>query len=144
MMTPNFEDPMDTAKQLVDNNIILYDIPRGQIWKQFLEQSPIPEYNKLAETYYVTKDWDEFDYYSEHKVIGSGTHAHMGSYLDYELDMGRWYRSKERVSGKYPWTGYLSNKKWYLNDVRKVYKLKLYFVTFNFRNSQFIYNNFNR
>ena len=120
MLRPNFEEPLDTAKQLVDNNITLYEVPGGNIWKQFLATSPDPAYNKLAENMYITKDWNDFYYYGKHYVIGKGTHAQMSPYLDSdELDYGRWYRSKEKVSGKYPNGGYLSNKKWYLNEVRK-------------------------
>ena len=123
MLRPNFEDPLDTAQDLVDNNIYLYDIPGGDIWKQMLAKSPFPAYNKLAETMYIPNDWEEYDYYAEHNVIGEGTHAFMGGYLSpIELAFGRWYRSEERVSGFYPLNGYLSDKKWYLNEVR-VYSL---------------------
>ena len=47
---------MDTAQQLVENNITLFFIPGGHLFKQFLEQSSIPEYNKLAETMIITKE----------------------------------------------------------------------------------------
>ena len=124
---------MDSAKQLVENNIGLYEIPVGYIWKQFLAKSPNQDYNKLAETMYITKDWDEYDYYSEHNVIGKGTHSQMISYITVtELAMGRWYRSKEKVSGKYPYGGYLTNKKWYLNEVRKATVLTLIYGKYIF------------
>ena len=122
MLRPNFEDPLDTAQDLVDNNITLYFTPGGNIWKQFLSLSPITAYNKLSETVYITTGYDEFDYYSKHNVIGNGTHAYMGSFLPrYILAMGTWYRSKQNIVGKYPYGGYLSNKKWYLNKVGKFY-----------------------
>ena len=118
MLRPNFEDPLDTAVDLVDNNITLYCNPYGQIWKQFLAQSTIPAYNKLADTMIITEDWDEYNNYSEHYVLEKETHAMMVSLLlPYELAMGRWYRSKEIVRGKNPYAGYLSNKKWHLNEV---------------------------
>ena len=54
-------------------------------------------------------------------VIGNGTHALMSGYLSpYELTFGKWYRSTERVSGKNPHGGYLTNKKWHLNEVKRV------------------------
>ena len=121
MLKPNFEDPLDTAQDLIDNNITLYDVPGGYIWKQFMAQSTVPEYNKLAQTMIITKDWDEYVFFTEHYIIGKGTHAQMASYLThYELNHGRWYRSEEKVSGKYPFGGYLTNKKWYLNEVSKM------------------------
>merc|ERR1712029_994956 len=50
-------------------------------------------------------------------VIGAGTHAYMGGGVDdTQLDMGRWYRSKEKVAGHYPYIGYLTTKKWHLNE----------------------------
>ena len=103
---------------MVDNNITICVLPGAQIWKQFLAQSSIPEYNKLAETIYITKDWDEYDNCTEYLVVGKGTHATMVSYLyPYQFDMGRWYRSKEKLRGFYPYRGYLTNKKWFLNEV---------------------------
>ena len=122
MLRPNFEDPMNTAQDLVDNNIILYEIPGGEYYKQFLAKSSIPAYNKLAETMIITKDFNEFNYYTEHYVIGNGTHAKF-SYLvlQSELDMGKWWRSKEKLQGDIPYAGYLSNKKWYLNEVKFYY-----------------------
>ena len=126
-MRPNFEDPLDTAKQLVEKNITLYDGPGFQIWKQFLLESSIPEYNILGQNYIITDDWYHFWNMSEHDVIGAGTHGYMGSYIgprllsmgeNEEINSGRgWYRSKERVAGDNPYTGYLTNKKWHLNEV---------------------------
>ena len=63
------------------------------------------------------------------------THAFMGSSLSpWELSLGEnkeinsgrgWYRSKEKVAGIYPYAGYLTNKKWHLNEVRtNIYRHK--------------------
>ena len=67
----------------------------------------------------IADNWDHFDNISKYDVLGAGTHAMMIAYLlPYELDMGRWYRSKEIVAGKYNYgPPYLTNKKWYLNEV---------------------------
>ena len=118
ILRPNFEEPLDTAKQLVEKNITLYDGPGYEIWKQFLLESAIPEYNILGETSLIADDWDHFDKITEHDVMGAGTHAWMVGYLDpISLSMGRWYRSKEKVAGRFPYAGYLTNKKWHLNEV---------------------------
>ena len=121
-MTPNFEDPLDTAKQLVEKNITLYGIPGAEIWKQFLLESPILVYNILGENYIVANDWDQYYNMSEHDAIGAGTHAQMDSYLSpWELSLGErgWYRSKENaLEGNY-FAGYLTNKKCHLNEVIK-------------------------
>ena len=126
-MRPNFEDPLDTAKQLVEKNITLYDWPGAEIWKQFLLESSITEYNKLGENYIIAADMDHFNYITEHDVIGAGTHATMTSYLtpydlflgeNKEINSGRgWYRSKENAMPGDYFAGYLTNKKWILNEV---------------------------
>ena len=115
ILRPNFEEPLE---QLVEKNITLYDGPGTEIWKQFLMESSRKEYNKLGETYVIADDWDHFDNISKHDVIGAGTHAYMGGALaDYELSLGNWSRSKEKLSGWNPYGGYLTNKKWHLNEV---------------------------
>ena len=129
ILRPNFEEPLDTAKQLVEKKITLYGGPGFEIWKQFLLDSSIPDYNKLGETLIIADDWDHFDNITEHDVIGNGTHAQMsGSLTPEELAICKkhhpegngtygWYRSKEKVSGDNPYAGYLTNKKWHLNEV---------------------------
>lgn len=71
---------------------------------------------------------------SEHDVIGAGTHAQMIASLDpLEVVMGEnekinsgrgWYRSKEKVEGMYPYAGYLTNKKWHMNEVNDKHSYK--------------------
>ena len=87
-------------------------------------ESSRKEYNKLGETYITADNWDHYDNITKQDVMGAGTHAYMGGELDsYDLAMGRWYRSKEKLSGNYPYGGYLTNKKWHLNEeMSKQYK----------------------
>ena len=118
-MRPNFEEPLDTGKQLVEQNITLY--LHAQLgfeeWRQFFLESSIPEYNILGETMIMPDDWDHFNNITEHDVIGAGTHAQMTGALDpYELAMGKWHRSKEKLAGDHPYAGYLTDKKWHLNE----------------------------
>ena len=88
-MRPNFEDPLDTAKQLVHQNITLYNGPGYEIWKQFLPKSSLPEYNILGENMIIADDWDHCDYMTEHYALGAGTHAQMRSALGWwELEIG--------------------------------------------------------
>ena len=127
ILRPNFEEPLDTARQLVEKNITLYGEPGYEIWKQFLQESPIPEYNKLGETMIIANDRDHYINMSRHDVIGAGTHAYMaGSLLPHHLAMGRWYRSKENLAGHNPYGGYLTNKKWHLNEVKIKNLLHIY------------------
>ena len=117
-MRPNFEEPLDTAKQLVDKNITLYSVPGGQIWKQFLLESPISNYKILGENIVIADDWDHLDKIAERDIIGAGTHALMRARVTkFQLSLGKWYRSKEKLAGKFPYGGFLTNKKWHLNEV---------------------------
>ena len=128
ILRPEFEEPLDTAKQLVEQNITLYYPLAFGIWKQFLLKSSIPEYNILGENLIFADDMDHFDNITKHDVIGAGTHAVMVAALEsYELAMGRWYRSKDKVAGMNPYSGYLSSKKWHLNEASK-FKVR-YMVT---------------
>ena len=122
ILSRNFEEPLETFQQLVDNNITLFNEPRGKIWKQTLEQSSFPEYNKLAETFKTHSDWREYDHDIDVHLLTDGTHALLKSFSDGYLrsssKMRGWYtRSKEKLRGHNPFGGYLSNKKWHLNEV---------------------------
>ena len=149
ILRPNFEEPLDTVKQLVEKNITLYDEPGAEIWKQFLLDSPIPEYKILGETYIIADDWDHFKNISKYDVIGAGTHALMkGGLKRHERAMGRWYRSREILSGDNPYAGYLTNKKWHLNEVlsfTKQFVHALLFILCNYeRKWQTIYYVFSK
>ena len=116
-MRPNFEEPLDTAKQLVDQNITIYMYPDAVLWREFMLESPIPEYGILAKNLIIADNWDHFFNMSEYDVMGNGTHAQIGPYLEpYELDMGRWHRSKEKFEVD-PFFVFLCNKKWHLKEV---------------------------
>ena len=54
ILKPNFEKPIDTAQDLVDNNIKLIVYPGDQILQPFLAESPISSYKKLSESVYFT------------------------------------------------------------------------------------------
>ena len=126
MLRPNFEDPLDSARQLVQKNITLIFNPNSQIWRQFLLESSIPEYKILGENVIFANNSKHYINMSRYDVLREGTHARMTSSISPAyMKMGKrynsgrgWYRSQERVSGKYPYSGFLTNKRWHLNKVR--------------------------
>ena len=98
ILRPNFEDPLDTANQLVKKDITHYDGPGYEFWKQFLLDSTIVEYNKLGENFVIADDWNHWQNMSEHDVIGAGTHAQItSSPTMWELEVGE---NKEMNSGR--------------------------------------------
>ena len=55
-----------------------------------------------------------------------GTHAFLFAHLTpYELSLGKWWRSKEKVPGDNPYAGYLSAKNWNFNEVRFFLSFKI-------------------
>ena len=73
MFKPRFEDPIDSVKQLIENNITLLFFPGGEFWVQFLANSPIPEYQTLSKRSIVPNEWDEFWDLIEYGIVGNGT-----------------------------------------------------------------------
>ena len=122
MFRPRFEDPIDSAQDLVDRNIQLFQI--GYFYKGMqADMSAVnrPEWTHIAETMVPVKDWDEFAYYVEHNIHGNGTHAVIGGFLkkkDLEIAPAeKWWRSKEKMPGDNAHCGYLTAKHWILNEV---------------------------
>ena len=149
-MKPNFEPFVHTARDLVERGIILYEVPGGEIWRQMLSQSDIPEYRKIAESMIITKSWDQFNAMTKNEMLSRGTHAQIASHLgpyelalatevdpdqgvtivsteymtqkgEYKYNYGRGYYRGEMVAGKIPGGGYLTNKKWHLNEVFNIF-----------------------
>jgi hypothetical protein len=131
-MRPRFEDPIDTAKDMMDNNITLFELDYYyHSWKENLRGQglDIPEYTFIAENMVSVKDHDEYKYYVEHYIHGSGTHAFMGGNLDYYdlqiAPMEKWWKSSESVPSN-PYGGsFLSGRNWIMNEVSK--SIKYYF-----------------
>ena len=137
-MKPNFESPVHTAGDLVEGNITLFMASKTDIWKQWLSQHYIPEYRKIAETMIISKSQSVFDEMTKNEMLSQGTHAILVSYIaphalawgtEYDYDQGRYiynsgrgYYRGERLmlAGVIPEAGYLTNKKWHLNEVRKL------------------------
>ena len=118
MFKPRFEDPIDSAKQLIENNITLFEMPGGEYWVEFLANSPIPAYQTLSNHLIIPKDWDEYDHFTEHGIFGNGTHATTGYAVmpPWYKSLGKWWKGN-LLLGNYPYVGFLSDKKWYLNEV---------------------------
>ena len=120
-MRPRFEDPIDTAKDMMDNNITLF---KHQYYysseKQALLSIDKPEYTYIAENMVSVKDYDEYFFYVEHYIHGSGTHAFMKGNLEYKdlqiAPMEKWWKSSESVP-IFSYASYLSNKNWIMNEV---------------------------
>ena len=140
-MRPNFEPFVHTARDLLERNITLYVMFTGQIWKQLLSQSDIPEYRKIAESMIISESVGQYNAMTKNEMLSRGTHAMMTSFMapsqlawakevdpdqeymnqkgEYKYNYGRGYYRGEMVvlTGDTGLGGYLTNKKWHLNEV---------------------------
>ena len=95
--------------------------PGSHYWVQFLANSPIPEYQTLSPHLKIASNWLEFFDLIEHGIIGNGTHAMMIYGLtQWEKSLGRWWKGN-LVMGDYTYSGYLSDKKWHLNEASDIF-----------------------
>ena len=117
-MMPSYEVPVETAKDLINRNIIPFIFPGSEIYTQIFAASSDPVYQEISRRLDVAKDWDEY-YDMMRKVTSTGMYASIGSAPTGvpKEDYKDWYRSTETIVGVYPYTGHLLNKKWPLKKV---------------------------
>ena len=136
LLTPSYEEPVDTAKDLINRNIIPFIYPGAEIYRQVFAASPDPNYQEISQRLVIAKDWDEYDDLY-HKVTSTGMYADMGTLPLYALEeeLKNWYRSTETIAGDWiEYSVHLSNKKWPLKKVvQSLFVIvKNYFLTFYF------------
>ena len=49
-------------------------------------------------------------------VVNGSSVLHVSFLYDYELEYGKWHRSKDRKDGENPFGSYLMNKKWTMEE----------------------------
>ena len=119
LLTPSYEEPVETAADLIKRDITPFLPPGGEIWKQFFTASSDPIYQEISRRLVITKDWDEYDEIMR-QVISTGKFADIGSqpwWFNSTDEFKDWYRSSETIAGDYPYQIHLTNKKWPLKNV---------------------------
>ena len=130
----NFDDPVDTAQDIINLNMTLFVNPGGEMWKLWLAKHNNTDYNKLAKTMITPETWYQYDKMVEQGILVNRTHVFMANYVyPWEISKGRqlvkpglsprmyhkggeaWYRSQERVDS-FPYGGYMSRKDWRYNE----------------------------
>ena len=114
ILRANFDDPVDSAKDLVDRNYVLIMAPWALMWKQWLATHDNPHYNKIAETMIITKSWDHFRDLIKNGIMKNNTRMTLmtGYMPPLYISYGLWWKSKEIVDGFQGFAGYLTRKKW--------------------------------
>ena len=121
LLRPSYEEPVETAKDLINRNIIPFNAPGTEMWIQFFADSPDPIYQEISRRLVIAKDWNELYGNYARKVISTGMYALIRTmpdpYFVPEEDYKDWYRSTETVAGLNIYGVDLSNKKWPLKKV---------------------------
>ena len=108
LLRPNFDKAVDTVEELVEREIMVFDMPGTEMWKQLFMTSPNKAYQKMGASYYICKDYDEYYEYQVKMTVEGGL-CQLSAYMEtwqwkYSRDhhpQGRGYwRSKETLSGR--------------------------------------------
>ena len=123
LLRPSYEEPVETAADLIKRDITPIFGPGAEMYKQFFAASSDPVYQEISRRLHISKDWDEF-YDLSDKVISTGLYADIGPVpvVESERELKDWYRSSETIAGDNPYQGHLANKKWPLKKVDNVKK----------------------
>ena len=120
LLRPSYEEPVETAADLIKRDITPFFIPGGEIYKQAFAASSDPDYQEISRRLVIAKDWDEYEDMVS-KVISTGLFADIGTVPDVwyvpEEEYKYWYKSSETIGGNYPYVGHFTNKKWPLQKV---------------------------
>ena len=120
LLRPSYEEPVETAADLIKRDITPYYSPGGEIYKQFFAASSNPQYQEISRRLIIPSDWDEYDDMVG-KVTSTGMFAEMGLLPDpwtvSEEDYKYWHRSSQTIAGDNPYQLHLLNKKWPLMKV---------------------------
>ena len=120
LLRPSYEEPVETAADLIKRDVTPFYSPGGEIFRQFFAASSDPNYQEISRRLVIAKDWDEYEDMVS-KVTSTGLFADIGRVPDDwsvpEEEYKYWYRSSETLAGLNPYGGHLVNKKWPLKNV---------------------------
>ena len=123
LLRPSFEEPVETAKDIIDRNIIPFAEPgeRGEFYKQFFENSPNEHYQKLSQNFFLPKSCKHEKYYKKFAEDDCG----FGGY-SYKV-------AQATITGEYatfgfdlPEVTFYNPKRGYLNKGDLIQQSKLY------------------
>ena len=120
LLRPSYEEPVETAADLIKRDITPFLYPGAEIYLQFFAASTDPNYQEISKRFVIAKDWDDFEVMLR-KVTSTGKFAQVGSepwgWVVPEEEYKNWYRSSEAIGGFSPYGGHFLNKKWPLKKV---------------------------
>ena len=134
LLRPSYEEPVETAADLIKRDITPFTVPGGHIMRQFFAASSDPDLQEISQRLVIAKDMNE--YWNMVELTNStGLYAYVLSQPivgclkpTWCMKEKYWYKSSEAIGGMNPYGGHLTNKKWPLKKVWKnlSYKWKHY------------------
>ena len=121
LLRPNFEEPVETAADLINRNITLVLQPNQKIYQQIFANSPDPIYQELSRALKVAGSLES---YRQYAYWARRVHNYA---IMFPRPQGHWdigHYSSEAVKGRYHFPGSISNKKWPLKKVFKSSSMK--------------------
>ena len=118
LLRPRYEEPVETAADLIKRDITPFVWPGGELFKQLFAASSDPNYQEISRRLVISKDWDDFvDLVS--KVTSTGLYAEIATspWVNSAEELKNWYRSSEPIGEFSQYAGHLSNKKWPIKKV---------------------------
>ena len=120
LLRPRYEEPVETAADLIKRDITPFYAPGGEILRQTFAASSDPNYQEISRRLVIPNDYDEY-FDMVRKVTSMGSFADIGrfpySWVVPEENLKDWYRSSETIGGFNNYGLHLTNKKWPLKKV---------------------------
>ena len=60
LLRPSYEEPVETAADLIKRNITPFLRPGNEIFRQFFAASPDPDLQEISRRLAIAKDWNEY------------------------------------------------------------------------------------
>ena len=77
LLRPSYEEPVETAADLIKRDITPFLFPGTEIYKEFFAASSDPVYQEISKRLVIAKDWDEYKDMVR-KVTSTGLFADIG------------------------------------------------------------------
>ena len=118
-LRPSYEEPVETAADLIKRHITPFYSPGGEIFKKVFAASSDPVYQEISRRLVIATDWDEYEDMVR-KVTSTGLFADISALpwiFNSTEERKDWYKSSETIAGDNQYAGHLANKKWPLKKV---------------------------
>ena len=123
MMRPRYGAPINTAKDMVKHNITLFEMSSHfDALKQFLLSVDVPEWTHIANNMIAVEGGRDGLFNGTRDLLqATGKYAYLRGYVEArhlrDFPMDKWWKSTETRPGENPYGGFLTAKKWILNEV---------------------------